>query len=259
MGVYSGDELDPDNASLPGPQPMRKVTRREMLIETAAFGLTARNLSALSGEQRQVRVCLLQEPGLPREDAPDNLGGLLKNLADAKVIVLDAATIMRDGIDAEVFCNSHGSAYPAAISDKVYEFIAGGGSLLHAGGVPFGRAYVREEGNWTVDEKAGTTLREKLGIHVYHPAFPLEYAPGLRQTFDPALIGIPPSTRESPQSERGHYDNAAAPGGGSRPIRHLLNHLSCQTRLPPHARCRSARGPGRKVTSSLDPTDQNVA
>ena len=152
---------------------MRKVTRREMLIETAAFGLTARNLSALSGEQRQVRVCLLQEPGLPREDAPDNLGGLLKNLADAKVIVLDAATIMRDGIDAKVFCNSHGSAYPAAISDKVYEFIAGGGSLLHAGGVPFGRAYVREKGNWTVDEKAGTTLREKLGIHVYHPAFPL--------------------------------------------------------------------------------------
>jgi hypothetical protein len=179
---------------------MRKVTRREMLLESAAVGFAASRLSASRGNRAKLRVCVLDEPGLPREDAPENLMSLLQNLPNAEVIVRDAATIAREGIDASVFCNSHGSAYPEAIGDKVYEFIAGGGSLLHVGGVPFGRAYVRKDAKWTLDEKSGTTLREKLGIHVYGPAFPIEGAPAMQQTFDPALIGLPSSEENLPKA-----------------------------------------------------------
>ncbi len=179
---------------------MRKVTRREMLMESAALGFAAGKLPALRGERTTLRVCVLDEPGLPREDAPPNLVDLLRNIPDATVILRDAATIVREGIDADVFCNRHGSAYPEAIGDRVHEFIAGGGSLLHVGGVPFGHAFARKDANWTLDEKAGKALREKLGIHVYGPAFPLQSAPGLQQSIDPLLIGLPPSTDNFPQA-----------------------------------------------------------
>ncbi len=178
----------------------RRVTRREMLIESAALSLAARKLSAWSGGQSPVRVCLLVEPSLLREGAPTNLTALLNVAAQAEVTVRDAASIVRHGIEADIFCNSHGSIYPAELGDKIYEFIAGGGSLLHAGGIPFGRAMTRKESGWISDEKAATTLREKLGIHVYEPAFPLAGAPGLRQTFDPFLVRLEPSANNLPQA-----------------------------------------------------------
>jgi hypothetical protein len=171
-----------------------------MLIESAALGIAASKLGAVGSPERQLRVTVLDEPTLPRVDAPANLAELLRNLPDAKVTVVDASTVARDGIEAEVFCNIHGSAFPAGIIDRVYDFIARGGSLLHVGGVPFGSAYVRTEGKWTHDEKAGTALREKLGIHVYSPAFPLDGAPGMFETFDPFLVGIAPSTTNLPQA-----------------------------------------------------------
>jgi hypothetical protein len=145
-------------------------------------------------------VCLLVEPNLPSQGAPSNLATLLNSAPGAIVQVRDAAAIASQGIDADVFCNSHGSVYPAAIGDKVYEFLARGGSLLHVGGVPFARAMTRKDGQWVADEKAAVKLREKLGIHVYGPAFPLESASGTRQTFDPHLIGLESSSANLPQA-----------------------------------------------------------
>src|SRR5579872_2345305 len=127
---------------------MRRITRREMLIESAVLGIAASKLGAVGSPDRQLRVTVLDEPTLPRLDAPANLAELLQNSPDAKVTVVDASTVARDGIQAEVFCNIHGSAFPAGISDRVYDFIARGGSLLHVGGVPFESAYVRTEGKW---------------------------------------------------------------------------------------------------------------
>lgn len=172
----------------------RRVTRREMLIETAALGLSAANLSAFDAGRSPLRVCLLVEPNLPREGAPSNLTVLLNGVPEVKVITRDAAAIATQGIDADIFCNSHGSVYPEEIGEKVYQFLARGGSLLHAGGVPFGRAVTHKDGAWISDGKAATTLREKLGIHVYGPAFPLGGAEGVRQTFDPLLVGIAPAS-----------------------------------------------------------------
>ncbi len=139
-----------------------------------------------------LRVCLLVEPGLPNDGAPSNLAALLNQTAGAMIVTRDAAAIAAHGIDADVFCNSHGSVYPAAIADKVYEFLARGGSLLHVGGIPFGRSVTRKDGQWVADDKAATTLREKLGIHTYGPAYPMESAPGVRETFDSALVGLEP-------------------------------------------------------------------
>ena len=178
----------------------RKVTRREMLIESAALSLAATKLSAWSAGRTPLRVCLLVEPNLPREGAPTNLAALLNGSAHATITTRDAASIVSQGIDADVFCNSHGNVYPAEIGDKVYEFLARGGSLFHAGGVPFGRAVTRKDSAWTSDEKAATTLREKLGIHVYGPAFPLAGDLGVRQTYDPLLIGLEPGANNFPQA-----------------------------------------------------------
>lgn len=178
----------------------RKVTRREMLIESAALSLAATKLSAFAADGPPLRVCLLVEPNLPSEGAPTNLAALLNGSTQATVTTRDAASIASHGINTNVFCNSHGSVYPAEIGDEVYEFLARGGSLLHAGGVPFGRAVTRKEGTWTSDEKAATTLREKLGIHDYGPAFPLAGAPGVRQTFDPLLIGLEPGANNFPHA-----------------------------------------------------------
>src|SRR5579862_5724517 len=180
----------------------RKLTRREMLVESAALSLaaTTTKLSAWSPTRSNLRVCLLIEPGLPAEGAPTNLATLLSQAPSAVVETRDVAAIAAQGIDADVFCSTHGSVYPAEIADKVYEFLAHGGSLLHVGGIPFGRAMTRKDGAWTTDEKAATTLREKMGIHTYEPAFPLEAAPGMRETFDSALMGLEPGTINLPQS-----------------------------------------------------------
>ena len=53
-----------------------------------------------------------------------NLATLLSQAPGATVVTRDAAAISAQGIDADVFCNSRGSVYPADISDKVYEFLA---------------------------------------------------------------------------------------------------------------------------------------
>ena len=65
-----------------------------------------------------LRVCLLVEPNLPRADAPSNFSKVLADTPNAKVSVCDAAAIVRMGIDADIFCNSHGSIYPAAIGGR---------------------------------------------------------------------------------------------------------------------------------------------
>src|ERR1035441_208667 len=166
------------------------MTRREMLIESAALSLSVSKLSAWSAGRSHLRVCLLAEPNLPREGAPTNLADLLKGAPGASVSVCDADTIAAQGVDADVFCNSHGGVYPASIGPKIYEFMARGGSLLHIGGVPFNRAVTRKDGQWASDDQAAQDLREKLGIHIYGPAFPLAGAPGLRQTFDPLLMNV---------------------------------------------------------------------
>ena len=176
------------------------MTRREMLIESAALSLSAGKFYAWSQGRSPLHVCLLIEPNLPPSQAPSNLAVLLEGAPGASVLVRDAAAIASQGIDADIFCNSHGSVYPAAIGGKVYEFLARGGSLLHAGGIPFGRAVSRKDGKWVPDEDATRELREKLGIHRYVPAFPWEGAPGLRQTFDPLLIGLAPGSDNLPQA-----------------------------------------------------------
>src|SRR5689334_1152551 len=178
----------------------RRVTRREMLIESAALTLASSKLTTASGSPPTLRVCVLVQPALPSEGAPPNLTALLKQIPGTTVVIRDAATIAGSGIDADVFCNSHGSVYPAEIGDKVYEFLARGGSLLHAGGIPFGRAMTRKDGNWVADEKTATTLREKLGIHNYGPAYPLEGAPDVREAFDSALVGIEPGAQNLAQA-----------------------------------------------------------
>src|SRR5579862_7596116 len=128
------------------------MTRREMLIESAALGLSVNKLSAWRAEGSPLRVCLLVEPNLPREGAPTNLSDLLKTTLGAIVVAHDADTIASQGIDADVFCNSHGSIYPASIGGKIYEHMARGGSLLHIGGIPFGRAITRKNGEWATDD-----------------------------------------------------------------------------------------------------------
>ena len=71
---------------------------------------------------------------------------------------------------------------------------------LHAGGIPFDRAVTRKDGQWVSDENASRELREKLGMHRYVPAFPFEGAQGLRQTFDPLLVGLAPGADNLPQA-----------------------------------------------------------
>ena len=176
------------------------MTRREMLIESAALSLSAGKFNAWSQGRPPLRVCLLVEPDLPPSQAPSNLAALLEGVPGASVLKRDAAAIASQGIDADVFCNSHGSVYPAAIGGKVYEFLARGGSLFHAGGIPFDRAVTRKDGKWISNEDAGRELREKLGIHRYVPAFPLQGAAGLRQMFDPLLIGLAPGSDNLPQA-----------------------------------------------------------
>ena len=133
-------------------------------------------------------------------EAPSNFSKVLADTPNAKVSVCDAAAIVRTGIDADIFCNSHGSVYPAAIGGRIYEFLARGGSLLHAGGIPFDRAVTRKDGQWVSDENASRELREKLGMHRYVPAFPIEGTQGLRQTFDPLLVGLAPGVDNLPQA-----------------------------------------------------------
>jgi hypothetical protein len=171
-----------------------------MLIGSAALSLSAGKLHAWSQGGSPLRVCLLVEPNLPRQGAPANLATLLAGAPGVSILTCDAAAIARQGIDADIFCNSHGSVYPAAIGGKVYEFLARGGSLLHIGGVPFDRAVTQKDGKWVPDEKAAQELREKLGIHRYVPAFPLEGAPGLRQAFDPLLVNLAPGFDNLPQA-----------------------------------------------------------
>ncbi len=180
----------------------RQLTRREMLVESAALGLaaTTTKLSAATVGRANSRVCLLVEPGIPSESAPANLATLLSQAPGATVVTRDAAAISAQGIDADVFCNSHGSVYPAEVGDNIYEFLTRGGSLLHVGGIPFGRAMTRKDGAWASDDKAATTLREKLGIHTYGPAFPLDAAPSMRETYDSALMGLEPGTNNLPQA-----------------------------------------------------------
>ncbi len=176
------------------------MTRREMLLESAAGCLSVTPLSARRAGRSPVRVCLLVEPNLPRAEAPSNLPKALADSPDARVSICDAAAIAQRGIDADIFCNSHGSIYPAAIGGKIYEFLARGGSLLHAGGIPFDRAVTRKDGQWVSDENASRELREKLGMHRYVPAFPIEGTQGLRQTFDPLLVGLAPGVDNLPQA-----------------------------------------------------------
>jgi len=176
------------------------MTRREMLIESAAGCLSVTPLSPWRAGRSPLRVCLLVEPNLPRAEAPSNLPKVLADSHDARVSICDAAEIVQTGIDADIFCNSHGSIYPAAIGGKIYEFLARGGSLLHAGGIPFDRAVARQDGRWVSDENASRELREKLGMHRYVSAFPLEGAEGLRQTFDPLLVGLTPGVDNLPQA-----------------------------------------------------------
>lgn len=178
----------------------RQVTRREMLIETAALTLGATQLAAGQPTASPLRVCLLVERNFPREDAPSNLRALLNAVPNVSVDLRDAAAIASHGIDSDVFCNSHGSVYPAEIADKVYEFLARGGALLHVGGIPFGRAMTQKNGQWVGDDKSAQELREKLGIHTYDPAFPLEGAEGMRQRFHPALVGLEPIAEDLPSS-----------------------------------------------------------
>ncbi len=176
------------------------MNRREMLIGSAAGCLGAIPFPSWPSGQSPLRVCLLVEPNLPRQGAPSNLRALLAGTPGASVSVLDAAAIAKSGINADIFCNSHGNVYPAAVGEKVYEFLAGGGSLLHVGGIPFDRAAVRKAGQWVFDKKASTELREKLGLRRYVPAYPLAGSQGLRQTFDPALVGLPPGAKNLPQA-----------------------------------------------------------
>jgi len=176
------------------------MNRREMLIESAAGCLSAIQLSPWRAGRVPLRVCLLVEPNLPRQGAPPNLSKLLAGTPGASVSVHDAAAIAKAGIDADIFCNSHGSVYPAAIGEKVYEFLARGGSLLHIGGIPFDRAVNRKDGQWVSDEKASSELREKLGMRRYGPAYPLVGTQGLTQAFDPALVGLPPGVNNLPQA-----------------------------------------------------------
>ena len=86
------------------------------------------------------------------------------------------------------------------LAGEIYEFLARGGSLLHAGGIPFDRAVTRKDGQWVSDENASRELREKLGMHRYVPAFPIEGTQGLRQTFDPLLVGLAPGVDNLPQA-----------------------------------------------------------
>jgi len=171
-----------------------------MLIESAAGCLTVTPLSAWRAGRSPVRVCLLVEPNLPYAQAPSNFPQVLAGTPDARVSMCDAAGIAQKGIDADIFCNSHGSVYPAAIGGTIYEFLARGGSLLHAGGIPFDRAVTRKDGQWVSDENASRELREKLGMHRYVSAFPFEGAQGLRQTFDPLLVGLTPGVDNLPQA-----------------------------------------------------------
>jgi hypothetical protein len=145
-------------------------------------------------------VCLLFEPGLPRQGAPPNLETLLAGTPDASVSKCGVEEILEHGVEADVFCNSHGSVYPAAIGEKVFDFLARGGSLLHVGGIPFDQAVMRRNGEWVADEKAAAELRAKLGIHRYVPAYPFDGVRGLRQTFDPSLIGLRPASNDLPQN-----------------------------------------------------------
>jgi hypothetical protein len=169
-----------------------------MLIESAAGCLTVTPLSAWRAGRSPLRVCLLVEPNLARAGSPSNLRQVIAGASDASVSVCDAATIAQKGINADIFCNSHGSVYPAAMGGKIYEFLARGGSLLHIGGIPFDRAVTRKDGQWVSDENASRELREKLGMHRYVPAFPFEEARGLRQKFDPLLVGLAPGADNLP-------------------------------------------------------------
>jgi hypothetical protein len=178
----------------------RTMTRRDMMIESAALCLSATSLSARGAANAKVRVCLLLEPGLPREGAPPNLEALLAATPDASVSKCGVEEILENGVEADVFCNSHGSVYPAAIGEKVFEFLARGGSLLHVGGIPFDQAVEREGRQWVSDEKTGKELREKLGMHRYVPAYPFDGVRGLRQSFDPLLIGLGPASNDLPQN-----------------------------------------------------------
>src|ERR1039458_3348881 len=109
------------------------MTRREMLIESAAGCLSVTPLSAWRAGRAPLHACLLVEPNLPRAEAPSNLPKVLPGTRDPKVSVCDAAAIAQRGIDADIFCNSHGSVYPAAIGGRIYEFLARGGALLEIG------------------------------------------------------------------------------------------------------------------------------
>jgi hypothetical protein len=177
----------------------RTLSRRDMLIESAAVCLGATSLSAGGPANAKLRLCLLAEPGLPREGAPLNLEALLHSRPDASVSKYGLQEILRHGIEGDVFCNSHGSVYPAGIGEKVFDFVARGGSLLHVGGVPFDRAVVRRDGEWVSDEKAAAELRAKLGMHRYVPAYPVDGVRGLRHSYDPLLIGLEPTSNNFPE------------------------------------------------------------
>ena len=106
--------------------------------------------AAASGDEagRLLQIVLLKERDLPSRGSNIDVEPLLSGRADVRLTVVDAGEIVRNGVHGDVFCNGHGEVYPVEIENRLFQFLQGGGGLLHLGGAPFETAMKRQGGKW---------------------------------------------------------------------------------------------------------------
>ena len=128
------------------------------LFLAGASPLTAQSFSS---------AIVLSEPGFPSADSVGPPAGVPEAaLPGARFVSAEQLGAQLEAASTKLLVLPHGSAFPEAAWEPIFQFLQYGGNLLVLGGRPFTRAAYRDAGAWKLREY-GVRFTRPLMIDQY--------------------------------------------------------------------------------------------
>ncbi|WP_062354013.1 beta-galactosidase [Bacillus kwashiorkori] len=118
-------------------------------------------------------IVVFYDPQFPMDNEQPNTIFIDRLFSSAKIVNANELASVLEDDSINCLVNLHGSYFPKAAWDSIYQFLSQGKGLVHVGGIPFRIPCYLENGKW-LNEREQTAYHMQLNIH---EALPVKSAP----------------------------------------------------------------------------------